>query len=239
VAHRLYVAPEQLASGTDEVLLQPEQTHYLRDVLRLRPGAELELFDGRGARLRCVLSAPGAVRVVERMQGIAAAVHVIVAQALAKGEKMDLVVQKCTELGAARIVPLLAARSVVKVDADRGAGKAARWQKIAQEAARQSERADVPMVDAPATWAALFELSRGRCAVLLEPRAPARLSEVVRGATEVVLAIGPEGGFTEGEIAAALSAGFTAVGLGPLVLRTETAALAALSVLQHLHGALG
>lgn len=235
--HRLYVAKEQL--GGEELLLQPEQLHYLRDVLRLQPGAGLELFDGEGGRYAGTLIAAGAVRVGARLPAAVRAVDVIVAQALAKGEKMELVVQKCTELGASRIVPLAAERSVVKLDAERGREKAQRWQRIAQEAARQCGRADVPPVDAPVDWEGLRGLAQGRRALVLDPASPTRLSEAARGSRELLLAVGPEGGFSPDELALAAEAGFVAVGLGPLVLRTETAALAALAVLQHLNGALG
>jgi 16S rRNA (uracil1498-N3)-methyltransferase len=235
--HRLYVAPEQLGEG--EVLLQPEQTHYLRDVLRLQPGAALEVFDGLGGRWRAVLVAPGAVELGEKLLPRARAIDVIIAQALVKGEKMDLIVQKCTELGASRIVPIAAERSVIKLDEARGREKAARWQKIAQEAARQSGRDDVPEVDPPLPFEALIEVARGRTALVLDPLAQVRLSARAQDVDRLLLAVGPEGGFSESELERAAAARFTRVGLGPLVLRTETAALAALAVIQHLNGELG
>lgn len=235
--HRLYVAPGQVAG--EEVLLQPEQTHYLRDVLRLQPGAELEIFDGDRGRWRGVLVAPGAVRLGEKLPPREKPLDVVIAQALVKGDKMDLIVQKCTELGASRVIALAGERSVVKLDAARGMEKAARWQKIAQEAARQSGRDDVPEVDPPLDWDALFAIARGRRALVLDPAAGERLSTAARGADRLLLAVGPEGGFSAAELERAAANGFARVGLGPLVLRTETAALAALAILQHLNGELG
>jgi 16S rRNA (uracil1498-N3)-methyltransferase len=155
---------------------------------------------------------------------------------------MELVVQKATELGASRIVPLATERSIVKLEEGRGRERAERWRRIAQEAARQCGRADVPQVDEPKDWAGLFGLLRAepeRRGLLLDPAAPVRLSDAARGVSRVLIAIGPEGGFSLDEREAAARAGLLPATLGKLVLRTETAGLAALAILQHLHGELG
>lgn len=237
---RLYVSPAQLAQT--DVVLEPKQLHYLRDVLRLAPDEELEIFDGRGnghrARLRGDRLALG-----ERLPSASRAVDVVLAQALAKGEKMDLVVQKATELGASRIAPVITERTVVRVEGERGAAKAERWRRIAQEAARQCGRSDVPRVDEPMEWAALLKAAAGqpdRRGLLLDPEERAlRLGDAARGAGKLLLAVGPEGGFSAAERDAALRAGMVAAGMGPRVLRTETAGLAALAVVLHVHGELG
>lgn len=243
--HRLFVPPSQLRGPW--VKLDAEQARYLGTVLRLSPGEEIEVFDGRGARFRAWLEEaagqPGLRLADPVFVAAARAVDVVLAQALAKGEKMDLVVQKATELGAARIVPLVTGRAVVRLDAERAAAKAVRWRRVAQEAARQCGRAEVPQIDEPCGFDALFQLLRdepGRRGVLLDPREPSlRLGEAVRGAPRVLLAVGPEGGFAPDERSTAREAGFLVAGLGPLVLRTETAGLAALSVVLHVHGELG
>lgn len=238
--HRLFVPPAQLSPP--RVALTPEQARYLGTVLRLKGGEELEVFDGRGARFRAFFE-DGALRIGEPLpEEPLRAADVVLVQALAKGEKFELVVQKATELGAARIVPLMSERAVVRVDAERGAGKTERWRKIAQEAARQCGRSDVPRIDAPCGWDAIFALLRdepSRRGLLLEPSEELRLGQAVRGAPRVLIAVGPEGGFSPEERARAAAGGMLAVSLGPLVLRTETAGLAALSVILHLHGDLG
>jgi 16S rRNA (uracil1498-N3)-methyltransferase len=236
--HRLYVPKP------DAALLQPtpEQARHLA-VLRLLPGAVVELFDGEGRRFRAELVAEG-LRVLEELpRAPVRRADVVLAQALAKGERMELVVQKATELGASRIVPLGTERAVVKLEGERGASRAARWRKVAQEAARQSGRADVPRIDEPASWDELFGLLREepeRRGILLHPEArDLRLSAAVRGAPQLLLVVGPEGGFSTAECERAQREGLLAASLGPLVLRTETAGLAALCVALQVHGELG
>ncbi len=221
--------------------LSKEQSHYLRGVLRLESGAEVEVFDGRGARHRALLEGD-----LLRLGGPLPsapqrALDVLLVQALAKGEKMDLIVQKATELGAARIVPLASERAVVKLST--GAARLQRWRRIAQEAARQSGRADVPPIDEPCGFDDVLRILREqpeRQGLILDPREKSlRLSAAARGLSQVLLAVGPEGGFSPAEIETARGGGMIPVALGPLVLRTETASLAALAVLLHIHGDLG
>ncbi len=238
--HRLFVPPEQIA---ELVRLDPAQSRHLEVVLRLGPGAQLEVFDGRGARWPARIDSPGVLRLGPRVDPERGAADVWLAQALAKGEKLDLVVQKATELGATRILPLAAERSAVRLDEDRAERRTVRLRRIAQEAARQCGRSDVPAVDAPQTLADLAGLLRAepeRRGLLLDPGERAvRLSQAARGASRLLIVIGPEGGFTPAERAEAAAAGFAPVALGRLVLRTETAGLAALAIVQHLAGELG
>jgi 16S rRNA (uracil1498-N3)-methyltransferase len=245
--HRLFVPKEQLAR--DPVRLTPAQARHLGTVLRLKPGEEIEVFDGQGARFRAWLEDSrelhaAVLRLAEPLaEGPLRAVDVVLVQALSKGEKMEVVVQKATELGASRVVPLAAERAVVKLDAERGASRVARWRKVAQEAARQCGRADVPRIDEPSGWEQVLALLRdepSRRGILLDPEEGLlRLGQAVRGARRVLLAVGPEGGFTPEERDRGRQGGMLIAGLGPLVLRAETAGLAALSVVLHVHGELG
>ena len=233
--HRLYVPPEQLAASA-RVRLTAAQSRHLLAVLRLSPGAEIEVFDGIGGRFRAVL-AGDELRIAAALPGGGKAVDV------ARGEKMDLVVQKATELGASRIVPLASERSVLRLDPQRGASRGERWRRIAQEASRQCGRADVPRIDPPVGWDGVFSLARAepdRRGVLLDPEAgEPRLGAAARGVDRLLLVVGPEGGFSPEERSRAEENGFVRASLGPLVLRTETAGLAALAVVLHVHGALG
>ena len=246
--HRLFVPPDQL-HGAERVRLSPEQSRHLGTVLRLKPGEELEVFDGRGARFRAWLEdAPeldaAVLRLAEPLaEGPLRAVDVVLVQALAKGDKMEVVVQKATELGATRVVPLTSERAVVRLDAERGGAKAERWRKVAQESARQCGRADVPVIDEPCGWKEVFALLRAeplRRGILLDPEEKQlRLGAAARGARRILLAVGPEGGFSPEELERARESGLLIAGLGPSVLRTETAGLAALAVVLHVHGELG
>ncbi|MGE5047433.1 MAG: 16S rRNA (uracil(1498)-N(3))-methyltransferase [Deltaproteobacteria bacterium] len=239
--HRLFVPPAQL--GASEVTLTSGQARYLETVLRLERGAEIEVFDGEGGLYRARLAAPGRLHIEDRMPQQARAPDVVLAQALAKGEKFDVVVQKATELGAMRLLPLASERAVVRLDEARGQSRAERWRRIAEEAARQCGRADVPRIDPPCGWEGVFSLLRddpGRRGLLLDPEErELRLGAAARGAPKLLLLVGPEGGFSPGERDRARAEGILPVALGPLVLRTETAGLAALAVVLHVHGELG
>ncbi len=174
--HRLFVPPEQIA---ELVRLDPAQSRHLEVVLRLGPGAQLEVFDGRGAHWPARIESPGVLRLGPRADPERGAADVWLAQALARGEKLDLVVQKATELGATRILPLAAERSAVRLDEDRAERRTVRLRRIAQEAARQCGRSDVPAVDAPQTLADLAGLLRAeperlRAGRAGSPRAPHR-----------------------------------------------------------------
>jgi len=236
---RLYVPPAQLA-GAKRVKLTPAQSRHLLAVLRLPAGSPLEVFDGVGGRFEATLLGEE-LEIRASLPADTRPVDVVLVQALVKGEKMDLVVQKATELGAARIVPLASERAVVRLPAERGAARVERWRRIAQEAARQCGRADVPRIDASGGWEAVFAIaSEDRRSLLLDPdERELQLGAAARGVSRLLLVVGPEGGFSPAEIAAAEENGLVRVSLGRLVLRTETAGLAALAVVQHVHGALG
>ncbi len=232
---RLFLPPERIADG--RASLTPEATHYLRDVLRLAPGSKLELFDGQGGAYAAeVEEGFGSVAVGPRREARPPlALWLLVA--LSKGEKMDWVVQKATELGVTGIGPFAAERSVVRLDAERGEARAARWRRIAAEAARQSGRADVPSVAEPAPLAtALASVPGGFSRFVFHPG-----GEPLAGGPGVGVAavVGPEGGLSAEEVQACEAAGARRVSLGPRILRAETASVVALALLQARFGDLG
>ena len=158
-------------------------------------------------------------------------------QGLAKGDKCDAVVRDATELGATRVVVAATKRSVVKLDAGKGAERQARWARVASEAARQSGRADAPAVDPPCAWAAaLAGVDAGLSRFVLweratEPLGPRLLEALSRGAG-LAFACGAEGGLEDGEVEAAVGLGWEVASLGPFTLRTETVAAAVLGAVR-------
>jgi len=154
-------------------------------------------------------------------------------QGIARGERMDFVLQKATELGVAAILPVATARTVVRLDDDGRVRRLAHWRGVAIAACEQCGRARVPAIAEPRGFAAwLAEPSRAATRLLLSPDAEVPLAAAARGTTGIELLVGPEGGLEDEERSAALAAGFRACRLGPRVLRSETAAIAALAVLQ-------
>jgi len=243
---RLFVLPERLCDET--VVLGGEDHRYLFRVLRLRAGDEVVLFDGAGheARARIERVGPRAaeLRVLERSARAAAAgPEITLLVGIPKGDKMELVVQKATELGATRIVPMRTARSIGPAEVTRQAARRQRWIKIAREAARQCGRNDVPDVAAPVELAAALAAAPADALRLLfwEDARAVRLRDrlPVERPARIVVAVGPEGGFEANEVEIARQAGFEVVGLGPRTLRAETAAMAALAVVGFAVGDLG
>jgi 16S rRNA (uracil1498-N3)-methyltransferase len=236
---RLFVPRARLAGAA--AALEASEAHYLTAVLRLAPGAVLEVFDGEGGAHEARLVVAGAGLGLElgpRHDAPAPAARVHLAFALARGERCDLAVQKATEVGVARLTPFQAARSVVRLDAERGAERSRRWQRIAAEAARQCGRADVPVVDPPTTLAGvLAQVPPGFRALLFYEAGGEPVAEAVDPAAPGhLLVVGPEGGFAPEEVEAAIAAGARLTSLGPRILRFETAAIVASALVQHLAG---
>jgi 16S rRNA (uracil1498-N3)-methyltransferase len=242
---RLYVPADQLLGA--RTIVDGEAHRHLARVLRARAGDRLTLFDGAGGEVDAEIVSVGRDNTVlslgtHRLVPTPAGARIVLLQSLARGERMDWIVQKTSELGVSRVVPVVTARSMAKVDAANGSKQRARWEKIAREAARQSGRADVPDIgeaialrDALASSVregdlrlALWESSEGHPLRQALSAAPAA----------VTLLIGPEGGFADDEIAAASAAGFQIVGLGPRILRVETAAIVAVALVQAATGGL-
>lgn len=220
-------------------VLEEETAEHLRRVLRVEPGQQFELSDNRGVYLAEVEGFGRRqvwFRVLEQLPAEEPPVRLALKAALVKFDRFEWLIEKATELGVERIVPVEAARS--EKGLDQGAAKRLdRWRRIAREASQQARRARLPEISAPATFAAaladdsscrLFLDETRTCAPMLAALPPPGARH---RSDSVALLVGPEGGWTEQERAAALEAGWTQVSLGPYVLRSETAAMAALAVL--------
>jgi len=236
---RVYVdAP--LASGM-RVTLQGSAAGHLTRVLRLRVGEALSVFNGAGGEYAAsiehahagrVAVAIGELRAIERESPLT----LTLAQGVSRGERMDLVVQKATELGASGLAPVLAERSVVRLTAQQAERRLNHWRAIAIAACEQSGRNRLPAIASPVPLRDFLRTSDGSMRLLLSPAATATLADLPRLVSAVTVLIGPEGGLAEAEQEAAVAAGFRPVRLGPRVLRTETAAIAALTLLQREFG---
>ncbi|HUO96825.1 MAG TPA: 16S rRNA (uracil(1498)-N(3))-methyltransferase [Steroidobacteraceae bacterium] len=241
---RVHVAGP-LASGAT-LKLAPDTGLHLVRVLRLSRGAPLAVFDGRGREHAATITSVRDAEVLVLLgEPIASAAEsplaITLAQGISRGERMDYALQKATELGVARIVPLLCARSVVKLDAEHAARRLEHWRGIAAAAAGQSGRAVVPEVEAPRRLLDHLDAARGRdeLKLVLAPSAALGPRALAAPPARLELLIGPEGGLSEEELAAAAQCGYRSLRLGPRILRTETAAAAAIAALQALYGDLG
>lgn len=226
----------------DRVVSLPDAVaRHAVGALRLRDGDAVTLFNGDGHEYPGILSTGGhaAVRLVARLSPERESpLEVVLAQGISSGERMDLTVQKAVELGVAAIQPLTMRRTIVRLSGDKVEKRRAHWQAVAVSACEQCGRNRVPPVAAIADFDA-WRRSRGGEAglgLMLDPEARLGLGDLPRPEGGITLLAGPEGGFDPAERAMALAAGFLGVRLGPRILRTETAALAALAALQTLWG---
>jgi 16S rRNA (uracil1498-N3)-methyltransferase len=226
----------------DKLALDEREAHYLGHVLRLERGDELVAFDGRGTERRATVSSlqrRGAeLELRETLDALPESrLEITLVQALPKSDAMDLIVQKATELGARAILPVYTEFSVVKLDAERAERRVEHWRRIAQSACEQCGRHVPPSIGAPgALPEALEPLTSADKRLALDLDASARLADVAAPARHVAVAVGPEGGFGANDWRRLDAAGFARVGLGPRVLRAETAALAVCAVAQSLWG---
>lgn len=228
----------------DTAALDPVAAHHVARVLRLRRGNPVVLFDGSGGEFDATVQtvAREQVRVVvERHRPVSreSDLHVCLVLGVSRGERMDWALQKTVELGVSEIAPVLSERSVVKLEPERGERRMAHWARVVRSACEQSGRTRLPCLHPPrplSEWLAAGGPPGTRIA--LDPIAPP-LSEQVAPAAAVVLAVGPEGGFSEAELERLDAHGFRRVSLGPRTLRTETAAAAAVLLAQLRWGDMG
>ena len=238
---RIYV-PQTLRPGR-EVELPLQAGEHLARVLRLDRGHPLRLFDGSGDEYEAELASLAKRQVTARVLESAAAedrespLRITLAQGIARGEKMDWILQKATELGVACIVPVVTDRTEVKLDAERAERRVAHWEAVVASACEQCGRSRLPEVREPvklADWAASLDESAGS-RLALDPAGELAPRDLP-ASTRATLAVGPEGGLSEHDLATLRAAGFHGLRLGPRILRTETAGLAALAAMQALLG---
>ena len=246
MAHRFFIEPARWNPAAPR--LTGEEAHHAKHVLRLKDGESCVVFDGQGSEQAAKVAGFDGHEVALRPGPVAKtpplACRIALAQAIPKGRNMDLIVQKATELGASALFPVLSERTIVRLDRDEAERKQEKWQRVAVEACKQCGQNFLPQVGRPVP---LAELLAARCRdfdlVIVASLQPGsrRLKPILaefqemrgRPPGSVLMLVGPEGDFTPAEINQALSAGALPMTLGPIVLRTETAALYSLSVLAH------
>ncbi len=234
-----FFSPVPLSPNASHSLDGQVAKHITR-VLRMQPNDALVLFDGRGgeypARIEQIQKQMLSVRTADHhARETESPLKVELGIAISRGERMDQVIQKATELGVSRIAPLFSERTEVRLRGDRAARKQLHWQQIAISACEQSGRNRPPDIDAISKLDEWINRVDARLKFVLHHRTEQDAMHV-QSCSQVALLVGPEGGLSPGEIAAAESAGFIAMGLGPRVLRTETAPLVALTLLQSRFG---
>lgn len=237
---RIFLPPDRLK--TDHIIVSGDQSRYLSVVLRVKQGDELTIFDGQGYKYKCrVLSSHkkevSAELITREPYSVESPLSLALAQGLPKGNKMDLIIQKSTELGISRVIPLITERSQV-----RQTNKIERWRKIARSASQQSGRDKVPAIEAPLSFSEFIKETVRKAEthkgiVFFEKETNDKnLKELLcifKDIKQITLLIGPEGGFSNEEIIDAVKAGFIRASLGPRILRTETAPIAAVSIIQY------
>ncbi len=238
--YRFFVPIEQIFDNTAEIA--GDDVNHIKNVLRMGTGGHIMITDGRGTDYHCIIRGIEPDRVlldIEKKEPVRTelSVEIVLFQALPKADKMELIIQKAVELGAAKIVPVRTRRSVVRLDDKKAEKKRQRWQSIAEAAAKQSGRGIVPEVEEVVSFGEACTQAHEleHCIIPYElyddmSETAKTMSQIVQGAT-IGIFIGPEGGFERGEVEQAMEAGALPVSLGRRILRTETAGLAILSVL--------
>jgi len=243
--HRFYVSPEDWDSRT--LALRGSEAHHARDVLRLKAGEKVVLFNGRGRELTAEIATLAdeiRLRKLHEAQMPPLRCRIVLGQAIPKGKNMELIVQKSVEIGAAEIAPIISNRTIVQIDSDSAAHKQTKWQQIAIEAAKQCGQNWLPQVHPPKKLAEFFSASQQpfdlRLIGSLQPDAQHFKKILETYSSEhgdrpgrVLMLVGPEGDFTPAELALARRHGCEPITLGPIILRVETAAIYCLSVLSY------
>ena len=240
--YQFLVEPEKI--GSDRAAITGSDVNHIRNVLRMKPGETVRVSDGRGSCYDGVIEALQTDEIIVRLSGekiesTELPVETVLFQGLPKSDKMELIIQKNTELGVSAIVPVATSRAVVKLDEKKADNKVKRWNSIAESAAKQSKRTLIPEVRSVMSFKqALAEASAFDIKLMPYENAEGMaftrkcIGEINTGA-KVAIFIGPEGGFSEEEVAAASAAGFVPITLGRRILRTETAGMSVMSMLSY------
>ncbi|MBT1450450.1 16S rRNA (uracil(1498)-N(3))-methyltransferase [Glaciecola sp. XM2] len=236
---RFYTA--QSLQADDEITLEESVSHYISTVLRLKENAPIVLFNGNGADYTADIVSPHKkhTKVVINAQislNVESPLHIHLAQGISKGDRMDYALQKAVELGVTEITPINTEFCNVKLNEERWEKKHAQWQKVIISACEQSQRNCVPTLHPVTSFSQYIGLNTNLKRIILSPGSDTYLSGTPRHPIGFQLLIGPEGGFSEQEVYTAQQIGYTSVNLGPRILRTETAAVTCISILQALHG---
>ena len=246
--HRFYISPENW--HRDALALTGSEAHHAGDVLRMKRGEKLVLFNGRGREITAEIVDLGGgeirLRKLHEAETPPLRCRIVLGQAVPKGKNMDLIMQKAVEIGAAEIAPIISDRTIVQVDSESATQKQAKWQQIAIEAAKQCGQNWLPRVHAPRKLAEFFDTATSnagfdlRLIGSLQPDAQHLKKILADYSSEhehrpqsVLMLVGPEGDFTPAELALARRHGCRPITLGPIVLRVETAAIYCLSVLSY------
>lgn len=237
--HRFYAPPAQINDA--QITLAAAEAHHLARVLRLGIGAQVYAFDGCGNEYRCEIARldkhAATLAISETLTDtVESPLRLTLAQALIKGDKFDWVVQKATELGVARIVPLITEHSEIKRAEEHAEHKSQRWRRIALEAVKQCGRRRLVEIAEPLPLPQFCAAAASELKLIFSERGGQRLQALPAAAASISVAIAAEGGWSEAELAAASQHGFAPVHLGARVLRTETAAITGVALLQHLYG---
>ena len=239
--YQFFVEPSQINVPDKRVVIQGGDVNHIRNVLRMKPGEELNVSNGTdGKEYRCAITAFEEDRVLCELRfvkedKVELPARVYLFQALPKADKMEWIIQKAVELGVYRIIPVAARRCVVKLDEKKAAAKIARWQTIAEAAAKQSKRGVIPEISGVMSFAQAVELAEDMDVKLI----PYELAEGMGKTREMIdslgagqdiaVFIGPEGGFETSEVESAVERGMIPITLGKRILRTETAGMTVLS----------
>ncbi|MEW6646092.1 MAG: 16S rRNA (uracil(1498)-N(3))-methyltransferase [Pseudomonadota bacterium] len=219
------------------VELETGAANHVARVLRLAPGAALRLFNGEGGEYGATLHEVGKRNVTVQVgehhaRETESPLAITLAQGIAKGERMDYAIQKATELGVVRVAPVITERCNVRLSDERWEKKLQHWQAVAISACEQCGRNRIPVIEQPLTLTAWLAQDQGTLRLTLDPQATGGIATITETPQQLSLLVGPEGGLSDAELSAAQRAGYRGIQLGPRVLRTETAGIAALAILQ-------
>lgn len=248
MSHRRFLIKKEFIKGEQAILRDREEIRHLCHVMRLKPGAQVILFDGEGHEYAALIRQVKRGQVVFQIQSPTSVcskespLKIILGIGVLKGTKFDWLIQKITELGVDEIVPFYSQRSVPNWEDSKIISKKNRWEKIALAAAKQCQRTKIPLIHSPCSFKEALKKVSGEVLKIFiwEKETKSSLTQITFATPSSIYAlVGPEGGFSEEEAAQAQEAGFQPIHLGPRILRSETAGMVVVTLLQFLFGDLG